>query len=205
MRRLATWPMRRVRVAMAPGVLGGTGDGSASTRCRLGAWPSRVRGFSLIEALVALVILSVGLLGVGQLMLVGLQTGSSALLRTQAVYLLGDMMERIRANPDARDAYDCATYAPAPTERGCAPSGVPARQCTARELAEDDLARWQEQVRQALPIRSAGRCEANVRYVADAGEPDVARYEVEVTWQERGQDAPASLTGVLLITSDAPA
>lgn len=157
------------------------------------------RGFSLVEALVGLIIVCVGLLGVGQLMLFGLQTGAAALTRTQAVYLLGDMMERIRANPDARDAYDCATYSPAPTEKGCAPSGVPAVQCSARELAEDDLARWQRLVRQSLPLRGSGPCAANVRYFADADERGVSRYEVEITWHERGQEAPASLTGVLLL------
>jgi type IV pilus assembly protein PilV len=159
-------------------------------------------GFSLVEMLVALVILCIGVLGVGQLMLVGLQASAAALTRTQAIYLLKDMMDRIRANPSARDAYDCANYSPAPTERGCAPSGVPARQCTARELAEDDLARWQERAKQALPLGTSGPCEANVRYFADSGEPGVSRYEVELTWRERGQDAPAVLTGVLLVASD---
>jgi type IV pilus modification protein PilV len=148
------------------------------------------------------VILCIGLLGAGQLMLMGLQAGATALTRTQAIYLLKDMMERIRANPSARDAYDCANYSPAPSERGCAPSGVPARQCTARELAEDDLARWQERARQVLPLRTSAPCEANVRYFADAGESGVVRYEVELTWHERGQDAPAVLTGVMLIASD---
>jgi type IV pilus assembly protein PilV len=162
----------------------------------------RASGFSLVEAMVALVIMSVGLLGVGQLMLVGLRTGGSALARTQAVHLIGDMMERIRANPAARRAYDCSTYAPAPTERGCAPSGAPAVQCSASQLAEDDLARWQQQARQVLPLPGSGSCNANVRYLANADEPGVARYEVELTWHERGQDAPSSLTGVLLIASD---
>lgn len=178
---------------------------SKRSRVREGVSPqsaSRTRGFSLVEAMVALVIMCVGLLGVGQLMLVGLQTGGSALTRTQAVNLLGDMMERIRANPAAREAYDCATYTPAPSERGCAPSGAPAVQCTARELAEDDLARWQQQARQTLPLRAAGPCDASVRYLVNTGEPGVARYEVELAWHERGQDEPSSLTGVLLITSD---
>lgn len=165
----------------------------------------KVRGFSLVEVLVGLVVVCIGLLGTGQLMLVGLQTGASALTRTQAVHLLSDMMERIRANPDARDAYDCAAYAPAPTEKGCAPSGVPAVQCSTRELAEDDLARWQRLARQALPLRASGPCDANVRYFADAGEPGVARYEVEITWHERGQATPSRLVGVLLLARDAPA
>jgi type IV pilus assembly protein PilV len=160
------------------------------------------RGFSLVEALVAMVILCVGLLGVGQLMLVGLRASASALLRTQAVFLLNDMMERIRANPEAREAYDCATYASAPRERGCAPSGVPALQCTSRELAEDDLARWQALAQEALPLRSASQCEANVRYVAGTGEPGSATYEVELTWHERGQEAPSKLTGVVVIAGD---
>src|SRR5262245_927814 len=107
------------------------------------------RGFSLVEALVALVIVAVGLLGVGQLTLTALRENAGALTRTRAIYLLSDMMERIRANPDAEDAYDCASYTDGPVEHGCAPSGTPASQCTTRELAEDDLARWQTLTREA--------------------------------------------------------
>src|SRR5262245_19396980 len=92
------------------------------------------RGFSMVEALVALVLVAVGLLSVGELTLTALRESSFALGRTRAVYLISEMMERIRANPDAEDAYDCASYAGGPTERGCAPSGAPARPCSAREL-----------------------------------------------------------------------
>ncbi len=58
----------------------------------------RSAGFTLIEALVALIVLSVGLLGVAGLQLAGLRYTSSAASRTQASYLVNDMMDRMRAN-----------------------------------------------------------------------------------------------------------
>ena len=99
------------------------------------------RAFALVESLVAVLIVGIGLLGVCELVLNALRTASAALIHTQVVLLISDMMERIRANPDGLDAYDCPSYSDGPSERGCAPSGAPALECTASELAEDDLAR----------------------------------------------------------------
>lgn len=59
-----------------------------------------MRGMSLVEVLVALVVLSIGLLGIAQVLIHGMRTSHAALLRTQAVNLVADMAERIRANPD---------------------------------------------------------------------------------------------------------
>ncbi len=159
------------------------------------------RGFSMVEALVALVIVAVGLLGVGQLTLTALRETSAALGRTRAVYLISDMMERIRANPDAEDAYDCASYASGPTERGCAPSGAPAHTCSARELAEDDLARWQTLASDALSLVGPGVCDANVTYLAAASDSDPARYRIELSWRERGSETPITLAGELAVVS----
>jgi type IV pilus assembly protein PilV len=159
------------------------------------------RGFSLVEALVALVILSVGLLGCGHLMLNALRESSLALARTRAVYLISDMIERIRANPDAEDAYDCARYAGGPREHGCAPSGAPARPCTPSELAEDDLARWQALAHGALSLAGPGNCVANVIYVAADSRDEPALYRVELSWTERGSSAPITLTQELAVAS----
>jgi type IV pilus assembly protein PilV len=155
----------------------------------------------MVEALVALVVISVGLLGMGQLTLTALRESSLALGRTRAVQLISDMMERIRANPDAEDAYDCATYARGPIEHGCAPSGAPARPCTARELAEDDLARWQTLAYDALPLAGPGICDANVAYLAAATDDEPARYRVELTWRERGSNMPITLAEELTLLS----
>src|SRR5215470_8922709 len=102
-------------------------------------------GFSMVEALIAVLIVAIGLMGVASLIVESLKNGHAALLRTQAVNLVSDMQERIRANPLGGDAYDCAKYARGPALLGCAPSGATptAVSCTARQLAEDDLAEWQ--------------------------------------------------------------
>ena len=63
------------------------------------------RGFSLVEVLVALIVLSVGMLGIASLYVDSLRAGRTALLRTQAVFLATDMADRIRANPTAGAAY----------------------------------------------------------------------------------------------------
>jgi type IV pilus assembly protein PilV len=165
--------------------------------------PSRraARGFTMIEALVALVIVTLGLLGVGGLTLNAMRESSLALARTRAIQLIADMIERIRANPDAEDAYDCAGYSGGPTERGCAPSGAPAGPCTARELAEDDLARWQALARGTVSLAGTGSCAANVVYLAAESESEPARYRVELSWKERGSDTPVTLSEELTLVS----
>jgi type IV pilus assembly protein PilV len=161
----------------------------------------KYRGFSMVEALIALVIVAVCLLGVGQLTLQGLRETSDALLRMRAVHLISDMIERIRANPDAEDAYDCAGYSGGVREQGCAPSGAPARPCTARELAEDDLARWQSLARDALPLTQTGQCDANVIYLAAGSDSEPARYRIEISWSERGSNEPITLSQELVLAS----
>ncbi|EAR20898.1 type IV pilus modification protein PilV [Nitrococcus mobilis] len=55
-------------------------------------------GFTLLEVLIALLILSVGLLGVAGLQLTGLRSNHSAYLRSQATILAYDLLDRLRAN-----------------------------------------------------------------------------------------------------------
>jgi type IV pilus assembly protein PilV len=66
---------------------------------------SRVRGFTLVEALVALLALSIGLLGVAGLQLAGLRANLSASWRSQGTYLAYDIIDRMRANRDKRTDY----------------------------------------------------------------------------------------------------
>ncbi len=64
-------------------------------------------GFSLIEVLVSVVILSLGLLGVAGMQVLSLQSGHSAYQRSQATWVANDLADRLRARRD--DA--CSLYA----------------------------------------------------------------------------------------------
>jgi type IV pilus assembly protein PilV len=68
--------------------------------------PNQNKGFSLMEVLIAMLILGVGLLGVAALQTVALKTNHSAYQRTQATFLAYDMMDRMRANRTAAIAGD---------------------------------------------------------------------------------------------------
>ena len=138
----------------------------------------RQRGITMVESLVALVVLAVGLLGIASLYVTSLQTGRTALIRTQAVNLVSDMGDRIRANGLARAAYDTDTYGGAPGVQNC----VVTANCAAATLAQDDLARWIAAVQATLPSPVA-----TVTFIpaAAAGRPD--QYQINVQWQETAE------------------
>ena len=56
------------------------------------------RGFSLVESLVAVVLLSLGMLGAGAMLLGSLQAHAAALREMTALTLAQDMADRLRAN-----------------------------------------------------------------------------------------------------------
>ncbi|MFO1510772.1 MAG: type IV pilus modification protein PilV [Steroidobacteraceae bacterium] len=166
----------------------------------------RERGVTMVESLVALVVLSIGLLGIAGLFVESLRSSRTALLRTHAVNLAGDIADRILANGNARDAYDTATYAGAPAVRRCAPTAADAGiNCSVAELAEDDLARWQQAVSDALPAPADPAIAAAVvdhTQAANPGRPD--RYRITIAWQEPGIDDPYTYSTELVMMPRPP-
>ena len=75
-------------------------------------------GFGLVESLVALVVVSVGMIGIAALYGQGLGAGRTALFRTQAVNLAADMADRIRVN-----RLGAANYGGAAEDNDCDPGG----------------------------------------------------------------------------------
>ena len=59
------------------------------------------RGFSLIEVLIAILVLAIGLLGMAQMQASGMRSTHGAYLRTQGTLLTGDMLDSMRANVTA--------------------------------------------------------------------------------------------------------
>lgn len=145
---------------------------------------SAARGFSLVEALVALVVMSIGLLGIAALYVESLRSGTSALLRSQAVALASDMADRIRANPTAAGAYDKAVDATGAVVANC----ENATGCTPAEMASTDIARWYQLVDDRGDNPAQGRLAlpgGRGTVVSVAGPPRV--YTITVSWLESGQ------------------
>lgn len=80
-----------------------------------------LRGFTLIEVLVTLVILMIGLLGIAGLIAQGQRNSFEAYQRQQALALANDMAERIKANRPGTDTASVAT-----TYAAAVPIGTPA-------------------------------------------------------------------------------
>jgi type IV pilus assembly protein PilV len=137
------------------------------------------RGFTLVEVLVALVVMAVGLLGIAGLYVEGLRAGRTSIYRTSAVALASDMADRIRANPAG--LYEGSGPG---TDHECVNGAV---DCTADELAEDDWFRWLADIGRRLPEGAAA--EVTVTDLAP-----IRQVEITVSWPEAGQDEPVSYT-----------
>lgn len=68
----------------------------------------RKQGFTLLEAMIALVIFSVALLGLARMYTQMMSMSHSAYFRTLATIQANDLEERIRANPNGNYAAGCA-------------------------------------------------------------------------------------------------
>ena len=89
------------------------------------------RGFTLVEIMVALLVMAVGMLGIAALYIESLRSGHMSVSYTNAVTLAADMADRIRANNTAQVAYAGAAAGNAQHQQarggaaaaGAAPSG----------------------------------------------------------------------------------
>lgn len=63
--------------------------------------PIAQRGSSLIEVLIAIIVLAIGLLGLGLLQVTSVQSNHSAYYRSQVTILASDLADRMRANRTA--------------------------------------------------------------------------------------------------------
>lgn len=133
------------------------------------------RGFTMVEALVALVVLSIGLLGIAALYLDSLRAGRDALLRTQALNLASDLADRVRANRLGEANYAILAAETAAVVAACKTTAG----CTPADLAVTDLAEWKNSIGQLLPDGTG-----EVRFTAAI--PN--RYDIVITWTQPGSD-----------------
>lgn len=108
---------------------------------------SKQRGFTLLEVMIALMIFSIGLLGLAGLQAGGLRSNTQAQLRTVAVIQADDMADRIRSNPrGVTDGDYNAMDSSNPTAGNCI-----SNTCTAAQMATYDYYEWETSNQGLLP------------------------------------------------------
>jgi len=125
--------------------------------------PQRQTGITLMEALVAIVVTALGVLGILGSQLRTLADTQTSVHRAQAIRLIEDLSERMRANPNARLAYpvgggvnnlywisDWDQMPPVLSDDYCS-----VNQCDLRQLANYDMQQWKKSVSALLPQGAA--------------------------------------------------
>ena len=145
--------------------------------------PARQNGFSLVEVLIALIIMSVGMLGIATLFVQSMQAGRTSMFRHHAVTLAGDVADRIRANPRAGIA-----YAGLGGDNACVGYGT---DCNEAAMAAHDILLWDLQAGDSLPNGDITVAFDNTVI------PPV--YTITVDWDEPGEDPMSPLNYIINI------
>ena len=108
---------------------------------------AKQHGFTLLEALIAFFVLSIGLIGIISLLTLSKSTQHQSLQRTRAIALANDLLERIRSNPGGIQTYGLKNKSsplggnsiPTPSQNSCTHSDP----CSTEEKALQDLWEWE--------------------------------------------------------------
>lgn len=163
-------------------------------------------GFGMVEVLVALVVLSLGLLSIAGLQIISIRSIHSSFVRGQAVLSAYTIADRMRANRLAvRDlggaaigfynSADGATYQ-APLDNNCTEGAGAATACTTAEMAAHDLFEWNQFVAARLPNGQGTVC---IDSTSNDGTPAAPAcdgvgtdYAIKLWWTDIEQAGPTT-------------
>lgn len=96
-------------------------------------------GFTIVEILVAIIVMSIGIMGLMRLQMSTLQVNQGSSYRSQAVWAASDILDRMRANKSVLEnqGYDVAIADEPPGDR--------------TTVANNDIAEWLEHLENWLP------------------------------------------------------
>ncbi len=139
--------------------------------------PDRQRGVSLVESMIALLVISIGLLGLAALQITSMKQNNSAMHHSQAVWIGYNIADRIRANFAQFNNYDGINTS-GNYSQSCA-SGS----CTAAELVAADAADWSTEM-QNLP--------AGLGIISSSA---AGHLLIKIMWDDEGTGASGTACG----------
>jgi type IV pilus assembly protein PilV len=145
------------------------------------------QGISLIEVLMAVLIFSVGLIGLAGLMVMAMRSNQAAYQRTQVTFLADGMVDRMRANPLGvwNGSYNDNGY-PVSGRTNCESAA-----CTPASLATRDKQVWSSLLTTLLPNPAATiKCTAATSYTPSTDHfnrrpPYGGHCAMTLSWSER--------------------
>lgn len=162
-------------------------------------FPNRLSGFSLLEVLIAVLVFSLGLLGVAGMMVLSVRTNHSAYLRTQASFLAESMADRMRSSVGRTLNYN-GDYGSGATHSG--------GDCRSAACVPDDIVA-RDQMVWNLQLRSLPNSTANISCVGTqlgsgvqiGAAPFNGLCTMTINWTEADLDRPEEASS----SPDAPA
>lgn len=137
------------------------------------------RGFTLLEALIGFLVLSIGMLGIASLQAISLQAGKTSVYNSVAMLKVEELFESMRANPSALGAY----------AGGGANSACATNVCTPAQLAAEDVFLWKANLKAGLPSTDTT---TTVTVIPAGGTSNMSKVTVTIGWKERNRDATAA-------------
>lgn len=145
----------------------------------------------MLEVLIAVLVFSLGMMGLAGLLIFAIQSNHVAYLRTQATFLANSMADRMGANPAGVWAGDYnITTILAP---GAGVTTTCAAGCNPAELATHDIQAWSQQLNTFLPnAKGSITCATGgLTYLPNAAQQDMrppygGSCTMQLQWNEAG-------------------
>ncbi len=156
-------------------------------------------GFSLVEVLVAILVLAIGLVGLATLQMAGLRSNQTAYYRSVATELAYDMIDRMRANAVGVTAGYYKQTAVGSSGDASKCENDPSKSCSASELAGYDLARWNNALAAGLPSGQGIVCLDSTPEIGTATSPACDGssnvYAIKIWWADDRSVGAATTQG----------
>ena len=157
-------------------------------RIGAGQAPAGAAGYALLEALIAVVVATVGFIGAARMQTAGMALGSSAQSRQKATLLGYQMTDRIRAN---RAGFELGLYNNATAgAKDCLSDGTG---CSPTQLAAADMREWLDDLAAQLPQGQGVVCKDSTIAASEVATPAAPACDgvgdaiaVKIWWTEKG-------------------